>query len=99
MPGAEQKNRTGRFAEMLLEALRIEGARRLLKVFPGAGRDPARDAAIAVDAAVGNEGACPLRLLQPPHRKRVAGIKGFGEGLHRTATALAEIGPERPIAE
>ena len=39
MAGAEQKNRRGHFAEMLLETLRVEGARRLFRLF-AARRDP-----------------------------------------------------------
>ena len=85
---------------MFLEMLGVEGARRLLQMLAGGMlRDPARDAAIAIDAAVGHEGAGLFRFLQPAHGQHVGCIEGFGERLHRAAAALAEIGAERPIAE
>ena len=64
-----------------------------------AGREHARDPAVVIDAADGDKGAGFFRLLQPPHRRHIAHVERLGERLHQAAAALAEVRPERPVAE
>ena len=59
----------------------------------------ASDPAIVAEAGHGVEGSGLFDLLKAAHRRKIIFVERFGERFHHAAAALAEVGPQRPVAE
>src|SRR6202034_4398252 len=57
------------------------------------------DPALVVELAMSGKGPYLLGRFEAAHRDKIIRIEGFGQRLDHAAATLAEIWPERPIAE